>query len=170
MRGNIHGRPRKVPKVLRKHPQHARFSLPSGWLAGWLVTSYDITFVCMQVLNSFEARLAFHLCPLKLSCAPELGFHHHAFLNTCNRLCSALLHLCPDIYSLCRAKCSNGNTSSWQLYRRPSPSDPLLTPATLHERLVEFGSNGIGHPNDFSDPNGMFVDASGTWHLYYQCN
>lgn len=25
-------------------------------------------------------------------------------------------------------------------------------------------------PRDFmNDPNGMFVDANGTWHLYYQC-
>lgn len=25
-------------------------------------------------------------------------------------------------------------------------------------------------PSNFmNDPNGMFVDANGTWHLYYQC-
>jgi beta-fructofuranosidase len=25
-------------------------------------------------------------------------------------------------------------------------------------------------PVDFmNDPNGMFIDANGTWHLYYQC-
>lgn len=51
-----------------------------------------------------------------------------------------------------------------------TPSVPTGTPIAANYTGPLRPQIHYSPPTNFmNDPNGMFVDANGTWHLYYQC-
>lgn len=74
----------------------------------------------------------------------------------------------PRYYSFCGP---DWDTNSRGLQRRVQAAGALFTPSGKSTRCASYScrATDLASQHFMNDPNGMFLDANGTYHLYYQC-